>query len=70
MHYVRPFLFSKSVAFNLNQTKLQLREISMIIIGKLSAEIPWSNIYTKPVVVTIEDVFVLATPLTGNALKG
>ena len=39
----------------------------MIIIGKLSAEIPWSNIYTKPVVVTIEDVFVLATPLTGNA---
>jgi hypothetical protein len=38
----------------------------MIIIGKLSAEIPWSNIYTKPVVVKIEDVFVLAAPVTGK----
>ncbi|XP_028401865.1 vacuolar protein sorting-associated protein 13C-like [Dendronephthya gigantea] len=33
-------------------------------IGKLSAEIPWSNIYTKPVVVNIEDVFILAAPIT------
>lgn len=37
-------------------------------IGKLSAKIPWSNIYTQPVEVTIEDVFALASPVTGKIL--
>ena len=39
-----------------------------VFIGKLSAKIPWSNIYTQPVVVAIEDVFVLASPVTGKIL--
>jgi vacuolar protein sorting-associated protein 13A/C len=31
-------------------------------VQRLSVQIPWSNLSSKPVVVTIEDVFVVATP--------
>ena len=41
----------------------------MSSLGKLSLAIPWSNLYTKPVVVKIEDVFVVAAPVTGMARR-
>ncbi|XP_074661340.1 intermembrane lipid transfer protein VPS13A-like [Tubulanus polymorphus] len=34
-------------------------------LGKLVLKIPWTNLYTEPVVVTVEDVYVVAVPNQG-----
>ena len=31
--------------------------------GKIVASIPWTSLYSMPVVLTVEDVYVLAAPL-------
>ncbi|KAK6541287.1 hypothetical protein TWF694_008645 [Orbilia ellipsospora] len=45
----------------LDQMKLPLN-VSEGHLGRLTLQIPWSNLKNKPVKVTIEDVFLLATP--------
>ena len=38
---------------------------NFIFLEKLSLNIPWSSIYTNPVVINIEDVYVLVGPQSG-----
>lgn len=45
----------------LDQMKLPLN-VSEGYLGRLTLQIPWSNLKNKPVKVTIEDVYLLATP--------
>jgi vacuolar protein sorting-associated protein 13A/C len=33
-------------------------------IGKISLKIPWSSLATSPVMVTLEDVYIVALPLS------
>jgi vacuolar protein sorting-associated protein 13A/C len=33
-------------------------------IGKISLKIPWSSLSTNPVVISLEDVFIVALPLS------
>ncbi|KAJ6262787.1 Vacuolar protein-sorting-associated protein [Drechslerella dactyloides] len=47
--------------YALDQMKLPLN-VSEGHLGRLTLKIPWSNLKNKPVKVTIEDVFLLATP--------
>ena len=34
-----------------------------MFVGKIVAQIPWTSLYSLPVVVSVEDVYVLAAPL-------
>ena len=40
----------------------------IILSGKLSLNIPWSSIYVNPVVVNIQDVYVLVGPQAGMCI--
>jgi vacuolar protein sorting-associated protein 13A/C len=36
----------------------------LLFSGKISLNIPWTSLYTLPVIATIEDIYVLAGPLS------
>jgi vacuolar protein sorting-associated protein 13A/C len=38
-------------------------------IGRLSLKIPWSSLASSPVVVTMEDVYLLALPLSHRSAR-
>ncbi|KAG1650405.1 Vacuolar protein sorting-associated protein 13C [Nymphon striatum] len=39
-------------------------EVKAGTIGKISLDIPWTSLYSEPVIVNVEDVFLLAGPIT------
>ena len=45
-------------------------EVKYGSIGKLSLKIPWTNLSNSPVIITVQDVFVVAAPLNHRPYKG
>lgn len=41
-------------------------EVKVGTIGKISLNIPWSGLYTQSVVVTVEDVYIIAGPVVSR----
>ena len=37
-------------------------------IGKISLKIPWSSLATNPVVVTLEDIYLVALPISHRSV--
>ena len=37
-----------------------------VALGKLRLKVPWSNLYSAPVVVEVDGVYIVAGPLSGE----
>ena len=40
-----------------------LKKLYLPVLGKIVASIPWTSLYSMPVVLNVEDVYILAAPL-------
>lgn len=47
-------------------TEQFLTPCNIMFLGKLKLKVPWKNLYTDPVLVEVEDVFVVAGPTLGK----